>query len=106
MDFRYSEMKKISKASLIQEVSKTLNVDEHVVTDVIDEFLAEISHNLSEGRNVYLKGFATLKYTPKSERYCYSFKNKRNEMQTTRPRISFAAHDSLRKLLKVSGDRS
>ena len=49
----------MTKAEIVNKISKETGVEKAVVLSVVEEFMEQVRHSLIEGENVYLRGFGT-----------------------------------------------
>ncbi len=49
----------MTKASLVQEISKKTDIEKEQILSVVEMFMKLIRNSLSDGDNVYLRGFGT-----------------------------------------------
>ena len=49
----------MTKAEIVNKISKETGVEKAVVFSVVEEFMEQVRHSLIEGENVYLRGFGT-----------------------------------------------
>lgn len=49
----------MTKADIVNTISKETGVEKAVVRSVVEEFMEQVRHSLIEGENVYLRGFGT-----------------------------------------------
>ena len=61
----------MTKADIVNEISKKTGIDKANVLTTVEAFMATIKDSLSEGNNVYLRGFGSFilkKRAPKTAR--------------------------------------
>ena len=56
----------MTKAEIVNKISKETGVEKAVVFSVVEEFMEQVRHSLIEGENVYLRGFGTLLLKPRA----------------------------------------
>ncbi len=49
----------MTKADIVNEISRSTGVDKDAVLTVVEKFMDVVKDNLSEGNNVYLRGFGS-----------------------------------------------
>ena len=49
----------MTKAEIVREVSKSTGIEATTVSAVVEGFMSPVKQSLSEGENVYLRGFGT-----------------------------------------------
>ena len=49
----------MTKAEIVKEVSKSTGIEAATVSAVVEGFMSTVKQSLSEGENVYLRGFGT-----------------------------------------------
>ena len=49
----------MTKAEIVREVSKSTGIEDTTVSAVVEGFMSTVKKSLSEGENVYLRGFGT-----------------------------------------------
>ena len=49
----------MTKAEIVREVSKSTGIETTTVSAVVEGFMSTVKQSLSEGENVYLRGFGT-----------------------------------------------
>jgi DNA-binding protein HU-beta len=49
----------MTKAEIVREVSKSTGIEATTVSSVVEGFMSTVKQSLSEGENVYLRGFGT-----------------------------------------------
>ena len=49
----------MTKAEIVREVSKSTGIEATTVSAVVEGFMSTVKQSLSEGENVYLRGFGT-----------------------------------------------
>lgn len=49
----------MTKADIVNTISKETGVEKAVVRSVVEEFMEQVRHSLIKGENVYLRGFGT-----------------------------------------------
>ena len=49
----------MTKAEIVKEVSKSTGIEATTVMAVVEGFMSTVKQSLSEGENVYLRGFGT-----------------------------------------------
>ena len=49
----------MTKAEIVKEVSKSTGIEATTVCAVVEGFMSTVKKSLSEGENVYLRGFGT-----------------------------------------------
>jgi DNA-binding protein HU-beta len=49
----------MTKADIVNEISKDLGVEKHMVQEIVDAFMESVRNSLSENNNVYLRGFGS-----------------------------------------------
>ena len=49
----------MTKAEIVKEVSKSTGIEATTVSAVVEGFMSTVKKSLSEGENVYLRGFGT-----------------------------------------------
>ena len=49
----------MTKADIVKEVSKNTGIEATTVSTVVEGFMSTVKKSLSEGENVYLRGFGT-----------------------------------------------
>ena len=49
----------MTKADIVNEISKNLGVEKRMVQEIVDAFMESVRGSLSENENVYLRGFGS-----------------------------------------------
>ena len=49
----------MTKADIVNEISKDLGVEKRMVQEIVDAFMESVRGSLSENENVYLRGFGS-----------------------------------------------
>ncbi|MDE7468271.1 MAG: integration host factor subunit beta [Muribaculaceae bacterium] len=49
----------MTKAEIVNEIAKSTGFDKAVVLETIEKFMTVVKESLSEGENVYLRGFGS-----------------------------------------------
>ena len=49
----------MTKAEIIQEISLKTGVDKNQVQEVVESFFKVVRNNMTEGKNVYFRGFGS-----------------------------------------------
>ena len=49
----------MTKADIVNEISKDLGVEKRMVQEIVDAFMESVRNSLSENNNVYLRGFGS-----------------------------------------------
>ena len=49
----------MTKADIVNKISKETGVEKAVVLSVVEEFMEQVRQSLIDGENVYLRGFGT-----------------------------------------------
>lgn len=49
----------MTKAELVNEISKSTGIDKAIVLDTVEKFMEVVKDSLVEGENVYLRGFGS-----------------------------------------------
>ena len=49
----------MTKADIVNEISKDLGVEKRTVQEIVDAFMESVRNSLSENENVYLRGFGS-----------------------------------------------
>ncbi|MBO5892854.1 MAG: integration host factor subunit beta [Alistipes sp.] len=49
----------MTKADIVNEISKDLGVEKRMVQEIVDAFMESVRNSLSENENVYLRGFGS-----------------------------------------------
>lgn len=50
----------MTKADLVQEISKQTGIDRNEVLMIVEAFMETVKGSLSNGKNVYLRGFGIM----------------------------------------------
>ena len=58
----------MTKADIVNEISKTTGIEKSVVLETIEKFMVVIKESLAEGENVYLRGFGSFIIKTRSEK--------------------------------------
>ena len=58
----------MTKADLIQTISATTGINRQEVSSIIESLMEEIKHSLSNGENVYLRGFGSFIIKQRAEK--------------------------------------
>lgn len=58
----------MTKADLIQTISATTGINRQEVSSIIESLMEEIKHSLSNGQNVYLRGFGSFIIKQRAEK--------------------------------------
>lgn len=49
----------MTKADIVNEISKSTGIDKQAVLDTVEKFMEVVKESLSHGENVYLRGFGS-----------------------------------------------
>lgn len=49
----------MTKADIVNEISKSTGLDKQAVLDTVEKFMEVVKESLSHGENVYLRGFGS-----------------------------------------------
>ncbi|MDE6301198.1 MAG: HU family DNA-binding protein [Muribaculaceae bacterium] len=49
----------MTKAEIVNEIAKSTGIDKAVVLETVEKFMTVVKESLSEGENVYLRGFGS-----------------------------------------------
>lgn len=58
----------MTKADIVNEISKSTGIDRANVLDTIEKFMEVVKDSLSHGENVYLRGFGTMEVKTTKEK--------------------------------------
>lgn len=58
----------MTKADLVQEISKQTGIDRNEVLMIVEAFMETVKGSLSNGKNVYLRGFGSFIIKRKAEK--------------------------------------
>ncbi len=58
----------MTKADIVNEIAKTTGIDKASVLEVIERFMEVVKDSLSNGQNVYLRGFGSFIVKTRSEK--------------------------------------
>jgi DNA-binding protein HU-beta len=58
----------MTKAELVSEISKTTGLDKTSVLSTVEMFMEVVKNSLSNGENVYLRGFGTFQIKERAEK--------------------------------------
>lgn len=59
----------MTKAEIIAEVARKSGIERAAVAIIVDEFMTTVKDAMSDGENVYLRGFGTFEIKQKVARY-------------------------------------
>ena len=59
---------KMTKAELVTKISSNLGLEKNEVLATVEDFMEEIKNSLSEGENVYLRGFGSFIVKKRAEK--------------------------------------
>lgn len=62
------EIKKMTKADIVNEISKTTGIEKANVLETIEKFMEIVKDSLAHGENVYLRGFGSFIVKVRSEK--------------------------------------
>ena len=68
---------KMTKAEIVNKISSNLGLEKNEVLATVENFMDEVKNSLSEGENVYLRGFGSFIVKRRARNYnwiCISFK--------------------------------
>ena len=58
----------MTKAELVTKISTNLGLEKNEVLATVENFMEEVKNSLSEGENVYLRGFGTFVVKKRAEK--------------------------------------
>lgn len=58
----------MTKAEIVNEIAKSTGFDKAVVLETVEKFMTVVKESLSEGENVYLRGFGSFIVKTRSEK--------------------------------------
>ena len=58
----------MTKAEVVKEVSKSTGIEATTVSAVVEGFMSTVKQSLSEGENVYLRGFGTFEVKTRKQK--------------------------------------
>ena len=58
----------MTKADIVSEIAKTTGIDKASVLETIEKFMETVKDSLSEGENVYLRGFGSFIVKTRSQK--------------------------------------
>lgn len=59
---------KMTKAELVTKISSNLGLEKNEVLATVEDFMEEVKNSLSEGENVYLRGFGSFIVKKRAEK--------------------------------------
>lgn len=58
----------MTKADIVNEISKSTGIDKATVLETVEKFMATVKDSLSNGENVYLRGFGSFIIKTRSQK--------------------------------------
>ena len=58
----------MTKAEIVNEISKQTGIDKAVALEVVEKFMATVKDSLANGENVYLRGFGSFIIKERAEK--------------------------------------
>lgn len=58
----------MTKAELITNVAHSTGIEKAAIAVIVEEFMTSVKHAMSEGENVYLRGFGTFEVVKRAEK--------------------------------------
>ena len=58
----------MTKADIVNEISKSTGIEKALVLETVEKFMQVVKESLSEGENVYLRGFGSFIVKTRSEK--------------------------------------
>lgn len=58
----------MTKADIVNEISKSIGLDKKIVLETVEKFMDVVKDSLSNGENVYLRGFGSFIVKNRSEK--------------------------------------
>lgn len=58
----------MTKADIVNEIVEKTKFDKQEVTDVVEQFMKCLKNNMSQGKNVYLRGFGSFVIKKRAEK--------------------------------------
>ncbi len=58
----------MTKADIVNEISKSTGIDKATVLETVEKFMATVKDSLANGQNVYLRGFGSFIVKTRSQK--------------------------------------
>ncbi len=58
----------MTKADIVNEISKSTGIEKAVVLETVEKFMETVKGSLSNGENVYLRGFGSFIVKPRAQK--------------------------------------
>ncbi|MBD5291158.1 MAG: integration host factor subunit beta [Bacteroides sp.] len=58
----------MTKADIVNEIARSTGLEKAAVLDIVEQFMKVVKDSLSEGENVYLRGFGSFIVKPRAEK--------------------------------------